>query len=766
MTIANETYRNQYTGDGSNKAFVYAFRVQDKSELMVFRGSATGAGQLLAVDVDYIISGVGETTGGSIALTGTAPESTETITIIRGVPYTQETNFSDEAVNNANNKSVMLAQRNAERLDRHLGIKPNTNDSIGFGGDINIVGGEGKYLRLNTAGNGFELADGTVTPSTDGLGSVAGVSNNGGDVALTSSDSSIIITPNNATDVIDLTANAPTTLDELTDVLAGSPTTGDVLKWTGSNWQALNPSGDILYASDFGVVADGITDDTVAMTAAITATLAKTRGGVLVLPAGIVRITSELSVTIAVKTKSFIVSGMGREVTTLLCDGAFHGFDFSFIASGGWEGDKNTLTVIDMTIETTNAGTYAGVRFEETSGATSPAPSVRVENVVFCGSTTSKYWGFGVDMVDCTFATVNNVSFQGESNSLATVAGVGVRIRGNGDPVDVYINQLRVWNANIGVRVSDTAEGVYISQSTMILTNIGIVWNTTAVEPLLTVDGCHIAAMQTCILGTNLVQPMICNNLFYQQAGLADNWIGIQLDGTTTPAESYGGHIVSNRFEWMTGAGTKNAIVMAQHGYNVIALNRIQNMDTGIWLQSSSKNNVVLDNYITATTTVVLDQGTANTIREVGSSSTSAHRGALVHRNGETDVAISSSTAVKIPFAYEDYDTDGIWNVGAPTRLTVPTGVTKIRMTAQILWEGTGNGETRTTVAKNGAMAYIGMPRTRDTSTTSAISVQNIISPILTVIAGDYFELDAWQTKGSIDVISSPQTWLAMEIIQ
>lgn len=109
-------------------------------------------------------------------------------------------------------------------------------------------------------------------------------------------------------------------------------------------------------------------------------------------------------------------------------------------------------------------------------------------------------------------------------------------------------------------------------------------------------------------------------------------------------------------------------------------------------------------------------------------------------------------------------DSEGFWNSAAPTRLTVPAGVTKVRVGINIKWEYT-TGRRDFMVLKNG-VEFAGMPFMQSREDTGAYeSGYNGISAVIDVVAGDYFE--AYIYKDSSQVIqAAAQTWFAIEVVE
>ncbi len=105
--------------------------------------------------------------------------------------------------------------------------------------------------------------------------------------------------------------------------------------------------------------------------------------------------------------------------------------------------------------------------------------------------------------------------------------------------------------------------------------------------------------------------------------------------------------------------------------------------------------------------------------------------------------------------------------------MTVPAGVTKIRLRGQIGFEANATGYREIVVYKNGSANYSAL-RFRDNGLSTGASASpylNLISPVYTVTAGDYFELMAYQNSGGALYAAggatdlAAQTWFEMEIV-
>ena len=180
-------------------------------------------------------------------------------------------------------------------------------------------------------------------------------------------------------------------------------------------------------------------------------------------------------------------------------------------------------------------------------------------------------------------------------------------------------------------------------------------------------------------------------------------------------------------------------------------------------------NTVKLQKVITNATeiTAVTDMRTAG---RMAWERKPAFRGVLVYNNANQTIITATSTF--LTFNLEIYDTDNIHDNSINTsRLIVPTGVAKVRISAFVSWELNATGIRATTLYKNGSL--LGLPFIRSANNALSGTVANIdhfVSPILNVAAGDYFELSVYHTKGADSYVegnsSGRSSSFAMEIIE
>lgn len=138
------------------------------------------------------------------------------------------------------------------------------------------------------------------------------------------------------------------------------------------------------------------------------------------------------------------------------------------------------------------------------------------------------------------------------------------------------------------------------------------------------------------------------------------------------------------------------------------------------------------------------------------------YRGALVRRTSALSLAPSTTTPVI--FQEELRDTDDFFSLGSPTRLTVPVGVTKVRLKSNVRFASNASGIRYCFHSKNGAL-FIGRGYVNQAAL-GAFLTQNFQSAVLDVVEGDYFELNVFQnTTGNLN-LDFEDTWFEMEVVE
>lgn len=144
--------------------------------------------------------------------------------------------------------------------------------------------------------------------------------------------------------------------------------------------------------------------------------------------------------------------------------------------------------------------------------------------------------------------------------------------------------------------------------------------------------------------------------------------------------------------------------------------------------------------------------------------------GAHVYRSAPQ--TISNATFTFISWTSKTYDTDSIWSSTYPQRLIVPSGVTRIRLSAGLRWpdKSGATSEYGTWFAKNKTTAsdgtgIVGCEYSHWTrADTAGRCGYSLVTPVIPVAGGDFFGLVVYQNTGG--ALSLAAAWMAMELIQ
>ena len=157
-TISEVSARDEYTGNASTIAFTYNFQISDETHIDVYLAAV-----LQTLTTHYTVAGVDSATGTITFVT--APGSGVAVTLLRDQPIEQQSNyvtnegFPSSRVEGDYDLLAMSIQMNAEEIDRALKFNPESTDGPDvFIPDLVI----GKYLRVDSAGTGIEMADGSI----------------------------------------------------------------------------------------------------------------------------------------------------------------------------------------------------------------------------------------------------------------------------------------------------------------------------------------------------------------------------------------------------------------------------------------------------------------------------------------------------------------------------------------------------------------------------------------------------------------------------
>ena len=154
-----------------------------------------------------------------------------------------------------------------------------------------------------------------------------------------------------------------------------------------------------------------------------------------------------------------------------------------------------------------------------------------------------------------------------------------------------------------------------------------------------------------------------------------------------------------------------------------------------------------------------------------GSSGGSGQAGAKAYRNTNSANFVNNVETV-VSFQAEAYDTGGFWAIGNPTRMTIPFGVTIVRLNCQVTFEDYLNGGRKVRIRKNGGVGGI------DDNIAGAYIPQQVISGGVGETAGvqvtsgqilvdenDFFEVYGTTLNNNDRHAEAFDTWFELEVI-
>jgi hypothetical protein len=137
-------------------------------------------------------------------------------------------------------------------------------------------------------------------------------------------------------------------------------------------------------------------------------------------------------------------------------------------------------------------------------------------------------------------------------------------------------------------------------------------------------------------------------------------------------------------------------------------------------------------------------------------------RGALVRKT--IDQSLSASTWTAIQFDTVSYDTNTFHSSGANTRLTVPAGVTKVALAANLRFEG-GSANWVATIRKNGSEIAGGGAASGASGFTDG--QLNLASAVIPVVAGDWFDIAVFISAArTVKGVGTLRSWFAIQVIE
>jgi hypothetical protein len=657
----------------------------------------------------------------------------------------------------------------------------------------------------------FWRGDGTwATPSGGGSGTVTSVS---------------VTTANGVSGTVANYTTTPAITLSLGDISAATSkpsATGSALRSFAAR------EGDVFNVKDFGAVGDGSNDDTVSITSTIDAALSSSNGGAVYFPAGKYKITSKISRLSVSKSlylygdqevseiQAYTSSGLFEFKTT--SDSSivigFSNLEINAVSTGGvaisaeflpasnthkfsrFYAEGLSFGAIDIStqlnrfsrclklngasnafidncifngncpsFEKSSAGTY-------TSGSGAPiVPVTPIDGSVYLDTSnnyayylTSSVWflvadvsGYaspsGVVSSGMPFRTLGTsaVEFSGTMSVNSAISNCGMNFNEYGFYCPIYQEGVNLNN----VAMVDVKYGCYFA------TNINLR------STYFTLVGCHIDARGgdggtagvggAAIALNNVSAFFVSSSLLLSDRGQAVLWmkgvhessiVGNQIYGPTKgiivesgsySSNSWSNAIVSNNFR---NAGSTN-IEVASNVTQVIA------------------NSNTASDGTSSTNLIISDSGLNNQIwRTVMAGVNSS-----LYLDSGSPQTYSNNTEAAVTWSGERYSGGfGIWNASTPTRINVPSGARRVRVSAGTSWDASGDGQFVARIRSNSGTNWAKDNRYGTASNGSGSAT--LITPIIDVGSITYFELYLIQVTGSnLNLFGTNATYLTLEVL-
>ena len=388
-TVTDTTARIQYNGNGANDTFAYPFYILEEDDLLVIVTDANGVETTQVLDTDYTVTGEGEETGGNVVFeTDSIPASTETVTILRNVDITQETDyvandpFSAESHEAALDKLTMIAQQHEETLDRAMKLP----ESVASGVIAELPPpAANQFLKWDSSATRLENSTGTgsvtgtgnatdfylVTDYDDMADAVSDIGSTPATLLIgtTQTVNADLVTPANmALWFVDGAQLQPATGKTITINRPENVHCDSRTKCFGGSGTVAFSNPGVVHIGWFGAASDGTTEDTAAIRAAVDSLPSDKPGSVVQFPAG-------TTYTDTIEPDSnMTLKGLGMDQSTIKRKLVDAGAEQNLIHIDG----KSRVTVRDLTIDG-NSTTFIS-QFHHLIGVTN-STYVTVENV-------------------------------------------------------------------------------------------------------------------------------------------------------------------------------------------------------------------------------------------------------------------------------------------------------------------------------------------------------------------------------------------------
>lgn len=535
---------------------------------------------------------------------------------------------------------------------------------------------------------------------------------------------------------------------------------------------------DVFNVQDYGAKSNDTTaagtNDT-AIANAITDLLASDYGGTLYFPKGIWYISAKVSFSST--SKSIRIAGDGIH-NSIVCQRTNNTsvFDIEHPYNVGRTASGLNCTVENISLahdyDANQQSTASGFKYSNRAAANNSqipnaGPNLIMRNVSvdpsFVGGFSAQR-GFDkfVHIVGASHVTLDSILCQGRSSFNQ---GVGIYLEASDCKMVIIrvLNTFLTYMASAIECVGDAngggIEGLHVDNCDFngiaggVLLGAGA--TTAVVEATIANSYIDIYAgsggRNTCIEGYAYQIAFIGNDFYMRNSSTG-------IKGTFS-----GGSIIGNT--WGTGGTTTKGVVLENDTTNVIVMgNAFQDHTTtsGVEIGASVTKCIVMSNTWTndPTNKVVNNNLTGgNVARANNGAHASLYLTSVQTYNDNSEAAVSWSAA-------RFSDGFGIWDAGNPTRINVPSGAKRVRVSAGAYWASSTDGQFVAKIKDNSGNSWA--RDNRYGTSTSGTGSCTLITPVIDIATNSitYFELYLTQiTGGTLDLQASQATYFTLEVL-
>ena len=734
MTVSSNLNHIEYAGDGATQTFAVPFYFLLNTDIGVIVSDSDGNLTTLTYGVDYSATGAGNAGGGSVTL-NTAYDSGDTILIFRDPAETQETKYyengkfparSHEA---ALDKLTMLIQRYGWFFDT-LALKRPSFFS-------NYYDALGKRLS--------NLSDPTYDQD-----------------AVTRKWALGEISKAVAASSIDMGTLANTSSDALGDALIGvkQPLPGSVPRTQHDK------NMDIVSVKDFGATGDGITDDSNAIQLAA-------NSGVLYFPPGNYLVTQDITIN---STKDCVIKGSSRSDTSIIYSGTGTLFTAIFPNSIRFV-EVSDIRILSTTLAKSTAFYFEWPEdFEHGLVQRGSFFNVSIRGVDEYengfNSCVHMHQGDNINFINCEFKGAGGSTTVTQDYN--TRCAIGVNITGRYSPVEYRFSNCYFGSFYQGVKVEDTAEGIYISNSIFLNVRHAIYWVTglwssswpdnpgtsASGRPFLSIHNSHLSFYEYGVYTSGVICIHETDILTYHHQSATQNGIAFAHGNATEVSilacESWG----FNSTYYVDGVDFYQNVTYSKVRDMRHVAAATNSARYAVQLRAGCTNNDVYGVLRRISGGTFVNNTAINDLS--GGLNNVGVRGGFFYATATQN--ISSGVSTVINYGARDYDPDNLW-VGSGGNITIPAGVSKIKLSGAILLDSATTASTRELFFLNNGSAARGMGQQSVTSVVSKGTYMNVTSGVILVTPGDVITMNVRHDDGQTRALQPNLTWMQIELI-